>query len=61
MAFPIPIPPLVEQEAIAAYLDKRCATINGIIAEKQALIDELDAYKKSLIFETVTGKRRVCS
>ena len=53
------IPPLPEQEAIAAYLDTQCASIDGIIAEKQALIDELETYKKSLIFETVTGKRRI--
>ncbi len=49
-----------EQSAIVDYLDKRCATIDTIIAEKQTLIDELETYKKSLIFETVTGKRRVC-
>ncbi len=57
----MPIPPISEQESIAAHLDKQCATIDGIIAEKQKLIDELENYKKSLIFETVTGKRRVCS
>ena len=51
--------PFSEQEAIAAYLDDNCATIDGIIAEKEALIAELESYKKSLIFETVTGKRRV--
>jgi len=55
-----PIPPLPEQATIAAYLDDKCATIDGIIAEKEALITELENYKKSLIFETVTGKRRVC-
>ena len=53
-------PPLSEQTAIAAYLDEKCAAIDGIIAEKEALIGELENYKKSLIFETVTGKRRVC-
>ena len=46
--------------AIADYLDSKCAAIDAIIAEKEALIGELEAYKKSLIFETVTGKRRVC-
>ena len=35
------------------------ATINGLIAEKEALVTDLDAYKKSLIFEVVTGKRKV--
>ena len=52
--------PLPEQTAIADYLDNKCASIDAIIAEKEALIGELEAYKKSLIFETVTGKRRVC-
>ena len=56
----LPVPPLAEQEAIADYLDKHCSAIDGIIAEKQSLIDELETYKKSLIYETVTGKRRVC-
>ena len=56
----LPHPPLAEQAAIAAYLDDKCATIDGIITEKEALIAELENYKKSLIFETVTGKRRVC-
>ena len=58
--FKIPIPPLSEQQSIAAYLDEKCAAIDGVIAEKEALIGELESYKKSLIFETVTGKRRVC-
>ena len=52
--------PLPEQTAIADYLDSKCAAIDAIIAEKETLIGELEAYKKSLIFETVTGKRRVC-
>ncbi len=60
MRFPIPVPPLPEQQSIAAYLDEKCAAIDGVIAEKEALIGELEGYKKSLIFETVTGKRRVC-
>lgn len=54
------LPPLGEQAAIAAYLDEKCAAIDGVIAEKESLIAELETYKKSLIFETVTGKRRVC-
>ena len=52
--------PMDEQQAIAAYLDEKCAAIDGIIAEKESLITELETYKKSLIFETVTGKRMVC-
>ena len=49
-----------EQLDIVKYLDEKCATIDGIIAEKEALIADMEAYKKSLIFETVTGKRKVC-
>ena len=48
------------QRKIADYLDEKCSTIDGIIAEKKALIADMEAYKKSLIFETVTGKRKVC-
>lgn len=54
------LPPEEEQAAIAAYLDKKCAAIDGIILEKEDLIRELENYKRSLIFEVVTGKRRVC-
>ena len=54
------LPPLAEQSAIVNRLDDKCSAIDGIIAEKEALISELEAYKKSLIFEVVTGKRRVC-
>lgn len=56
----IPIMGLQEQRHLKDYLDDKCATIDSIISEKQVLIDELESYKKSLIFETVTGKRRVC-
>jgi len=58
--FPLCVPSQEEQEAILDYLDAKCAAIDGIIAEKESLIAELETYKKSLIFETVTGKRRVC-
>ena len=55
----IPFPPLAEQKAIADYLDEKCAAIDALVAEKEALIADLEAYKKSLIYETVTGKREV--
>ena len=60
MRFPIPIPSSREQQEIATCLNKKCSAIDEIIAEKEALIADMDAYKKSLIFETVTGKRKVC-
>ncbi len=56
----IPVPKLIEQDKIIIYLDQKCSAIDEIIAEKEALIADMDAYKKSLIFETVTGKRKVC-
>ena len=55
----LPIPPLDEQRAIAAYLDRKCAAIDRVVAEKEGLIADLEQYKKSLIFECVTGKREL--
>lgn len=48
-----------EQKSIAKFLDAKCAQIDSLISEKQSLIKDLAEYKKSLIFEAVTGKRRV--
>ena len=53
------IPPLSEQQAIADYLDDKCAKIDAVIADKQAQLETLAAYKKSLIYECVTGKKSV--
>lgn len=53
------LPPISEQESIAKFLDAKCAQIDSLISEKQSLIKDLAEYKKSLIFEAVTGKRRV--
>ena len=55
----IVLPPEKEQVAIVEYLQQKCETINNLVLEKQSLIDDLQAYKKSLIYEVVTGKRRV--
>lgn len=52
-------PTLDEQIEIVKYLDKRTAEIDSLIAEKESLIKDLESYKKSLIYEVVTGKRRV--
>lgn len=54
-----PYAPASEQSKIVGYLDLICEQIDGIIAEKQALIVDLEAYRRSLINETVTGKRMV--
>lgn len=51
-------PPL-EQKEIADYLDAKCAEIDKLIAKKEQLVKELESYKKSLIYEVVTGKREV--
>ena len=53
----IPLPPLAEQLAIIDHLDEKCAAIDAMVTEKESLIADLEAYKKSLIYETVTGKR----
>ena len=58
-AVKLPIPPLSEQQAIAAYLDKKCSEIDDLIAMKQQKIETLKEYKKSLIFEYVTGKKEI--
>lgn len=55
----IPNPPLEEQKEIADYLDAKCAEIAKVVEAKQAIIEDLKAYKQSLIYETVTGKREV--
>ena len=52
-------PPIDEQKEIADYLDAKCAEIDGLIAKKEQLVKELESYKKSLIYEVVTGKREV--
>ena len=53
------VPPITEQKEIADYLDAKCAEIDGLIAKKEQLVKELENYKKSLIYEVVTGKREV--
>ena len=49
----------MQQQEIADYLDAKCAKIDGLIAKKEQLVKELESYKKSLIYEVVTGKREV--
>lgn len=51
--------PIEEQKEIADYLNKEVPKIDSLITEKESLINDLEAYKKSLIYEVVTGKRRV--
>ena len=58
-SMPVLLPPLEEQKEIADYLDAKCAEIDKLIAKKEQLVKELEGYKKSLIYEVVTGKREV--
>ena len=53
------LPPLEEQNQIAEYLDKKTFEIDTLITKKEALIVELEEYKKSLIYECVTGKKEI--
>lgn len=55
----LPLPSKKEQQAIADYLDNKVVELDTLIAEKESLINDLEAYKKSRIYEVVTGKRRV--
>ena len=55
----VPFPSLDEQQSIASYLDTKCAEIDALIAIKQEKIEELKEYKKSVIYEYVTGKKEV--
>lgn len=53
----VPLPDFEEQQEIATYIRSKCAEIDGVIAKKELLVKELESYKKSLIYEVVTGKR----
>lgn len=52
-------PPYAEQEKLVSHLDKKCSEIDELIALKQSKIEKLEQYKKSLIYEYVTGKKEV--
>lgn len=53
------LPPYAVQKELVDYLDSRCSAIDSLVSEKESLIADLESYKKSLIFEVVTGKRKV--
>lgn len=55
----VALPPYSEQAAIVSELDDKCKMIDSIIAEKESLMSNLEQYKRSLIYDTVTGKRKV--
>ena len=58
---PVLLPPLAEQRAIADWLDAKCADIDATIALKEQKQEKLKAYKKTIIFEYVTGKKQVAN
>ena len=59
LAFTIPLPPIEEQIEIVGFIKKRSLELNKLIMKKELLVQELERYKKSLIYEVVTGKREV--
>ena len=58
-SMPVLIPPKEEQDEITEYLDKKCAMIDTSIKKRELTIEKLSQYKKSLIYEVVTGKKEV--
>lgn len=61
LQFRFPIPPVEEQLAIVEYLNQICQRTDHVIAQHSAIIDKLTEYKKSLIYEVVTGKREIAA
>lgn len=57
--FAVVVPPLNEQIEIAEYLDNKISELDGLIQKKEEYMGEIENYKKSLIYEYVTGKKRV--
>lgn len=55
----ITIPSVSEQQEICNYLEKKCSEIDTLISKKEQFITKLESYKKSLIYEYVTGKKEV--
>lgn len=53
------LPPIENQHQIADYLDNKCTEIDSLISQKETLLNDLESYKRSLIYECVTGKKEV--
>lgn len=58
-SLPVILPPLPDQQRIASYLDTKCSEIDSLVALKRQKIESLNAYKKSVIYEAVTGKTMI--
>lgn len=59
LQFRFPLPPVEEQLAIVQHLNQICQRLDNVIAQHSAIIDKLTEYKKSLVYEVVTGKREI--
>ena len=59
MDIKVVVPPITEQKIILKYLDDKCTELDRLISKKETLLSELESYKKSLIYEYVTGKKEV--
>jgi len=59
--YPVAMPNYQEQTEICDHIDKQCSIIDSLIVSKEMFITELESYKKSLIYEYVTGKKEVPS
>ena len=57
--FSVVVPPVDEQKEIASYLNEKCKQLDTLIHKKQQYLTEIENYKKSLIYEYVTGKKEV--
>ena len=57
--FPVVVPPVDEQKEIVSYLNEKCKQLDTLIRNKQQYLTEIENYKKSLIYEYVTGKKEV--
>lgn len=58
--FEFTYPPIIEQKEISSYLDEKCIDIDSLIRIKKHKIEKLQDYKKSIIYEYVTGKKEAC-
>lgn len=58
-SIPVVVPPKAEQQEILAYLNNKTKEIDNLISKKEIIVSELESYKKSLIYEYVTGKKEV--
>ena len=59
LSYRFALPPIAEQQEIVEYLDSKCVELDALIAKKEQYLVELENYKKSLIYEYVTGKKEV--